>query len=134
QKVAISFSGDKKVYKSTIDFIYPFVDPINKTIDFRVTLDNPNEKIQPNSYATIKSVINSKDILVLPNSAVITKGDKHLVFIPSIYEGEYKSKLIEAKRVDNNKFKIVSGLKERDRVVNNSLFLLDSDVLINGED
>ncbi|HHH51868.1 MAG TPA: efflux RND transporter periplasmic adaptor subunit, partial [Campylobacterales bacterium] len=57
QKVAISFSGDKKVYKSTIDFIYPFVDPINKTIDFRVTLDNPNEKIQPNSYATIKSVI-----------------------------------------------------------------------------
>jgi Cu(I)/Ag(I) efflux system membrane fusion protein len=128
QKVAISFSGDKQIYKSTIDFIYPFVDPINKTIDFRMTLDNQNEKIQPNSYATIKSTTNSKDILVLPNSAVLTKGDKHLVFIPSVYEGEYKSKLVEAKRIDSSKFEILSGLKEGDKVVNNSLFLLDSDV------
>jgi len=134
QKVNISFSGDKRIYKSTIDFIYPFVDPINKTIDFRVTLDNPNEKIQPNSYATIESITNSKDILVLPNTAVVTKGNKHLVFVPSEYEGEYKSKLIEAKRIDSSKFEILSGLKEGDKVVNNSLFLLDSDVVINGNE
>jgi len=134
QKVNISFSGDKQIYTATIDFIYPFVDPVNKTIDFRVTLNNPNEKIQPNSYATIKTITNSKDILVLPNTAVVTKGDKHLVFVPSEYEGEYKSKLIEAKRIGGNKFEILSGLKEGDKVVNNSLFLLDSDVVINGED
>ena len=69
-----------------------------------------------------------------PNTVVVTKGDKHLVFIPSEYEGKYKSKLIEAKRIDSSKFEILSGLKEGDKVVNNSLFLLDSDVIINGNE
>jgi len=42
--------------------------------------------------------------------------------------------MIEAKRISVNLFEIISGLKEGDKVVNNSLFLLDSDVVINGED
>ncbi len=28
---------------------------------------------------------------MLPSSAVVTKGEKHIVFIPSEYEGEYIS-------------------------------------------
>ena len=134
KKVQITFSGDKKIYHAKIDFIYPLVDPINKTIDFRVTLNNRNGKIQPNSYATIKTLSRKKRLLILPNTAVITKGNKHIVFVPSEYEGEYKSKLIVAKRLNSKQFEILSGLKEGDRVVNNSLFLLDSDVEINGED
>ena len=134
QKVEITLSGSKKVHHASIDFIYPFVDPVNKTIDFRVTLKNKSLEIQPNSYATIKNIKSQKNKLVLPNTAVVTKGSKHLVFVPSEYEGEYKSKRIEAKRISVNQFEILSGLKEGDSVVNNSLFLLDSDVLINGED
>ena len=134
QKIDITFSGSSRVYSSTIDFIYPFVDPINKTIDFRATINNKNEKIQPNSYATIKSITSKKEILTLPSRAVITKGSKHLVFIPSEYEGEYKSKYVEAKRLSGDKFEIISGINNGDKVVNNSLFLLDSDVVINGED
>jgi len=131
QKVEITFNGSKKIYHAKIDFIYPVVDRVNKTIDFRITLANRDGKIQPNAYATIKNIKPQKEILVLPNTAVVTKGDKHLVFIPSEYEGEYKSKSIKAKRISVNKFEIISGLKEGDRVVNNSLFLLDSDIVIN---
>ena len=132
QKVEITFNGSKKIYHAKIDFIYPVVDRVNKTIDFRITLANRDGKIQPNAYATIKNIKPQKEILILPNTAVVTKGDKHLVFIPSEYEGEYKSKSIKAKRISVNKFEIISGLKEGDRVVNNSLFLLDSDIVING--
>lgn len=131
QKVEITFNGSKKIYHAKIDFIYPVVDRVNKTIDFRITLANRDGKIQPNAYATIKNIKPQKEILILPNTAVVTKGDKHLVFIPSEYEGEYKSKSIKAKRISVNKFEIISGLKEGDRVVNNSLFLLDSDIVIN---
>ena len=133
-KVEITLNGAKERYHSKIDFIYPLIDPVNKTIDFRITLKNESGKIQPNSYATIKTIKHIAKKLVLPNTAVVTKGSKHLVFIPSEYEGEYKSKLIEAKRISVNQFEIISGLKEGDKVVNNSLFLLDSDVLINGDD
>jgi len=134
KKVEVTLNGSKKVYKANIDFIHPLVDPVNKTIDFRITLNNSEGEIQPNSYATIKTIKPLEKKLVLPNTAVVTKGSKHLVFVPSEYEGEYKSKMIEAKRISTNLFEIISGLKEGDKVVNNSLFLLDSDVVINGED
>ena len=133
-QVEITLNGDKQIYKAKIDFIYPLVDPVNKTIDFRITLNNSSGKIQPNSYATIKTIQAKQNKLILPNTAVVTKGSKHLVFIPSEYEGEYKSKIVKAKRISVNQFEIISGLKEGDKVVNNSLFLLDSDVVINGED
>ena len=133
-KVQITLNGDKKAYEAVVDFIYPLVDKVNKTIDFRITLKNREGKIQPNSYATIKSLSSSKKSLVLPTTAVVTKGSKHFVFVPSEYEGEYKSKSVEAKRISVNQFEIILGLKEGDKVVNNSLFLLDSDVVINGEE
>ena len=133
-KVKVTLNGDKTVYDARVDFIYPIVDIVNKTIDFRITLKNKKGKIQPNSYATIKSIQKVMTHLVLPTTAVVTKGSKHLVFLPGEYEGEYKSKFVEAKRVSSTKFEILSGLKEGDVVVNNSLFLIDSDVLINGEE
>jgi Cu(I)/Ag(I) efflux system membrane fusion protein len=134
QKVEVTLNGSKKIHHAVIDFIYPLVDPFNKTIDFRITLSNKDGKIQPNSYASIKNIKPQQSKLILPNTAVLTKGSKHLVFVPSEYEGEYKSKRIEAKRISVNQFEIISGLKEGDKVVNNSLFLLDSDVVINGGD
>ncbi len=134
QKVEVRLNGVKKIYHAKIDFIYPLVDATNKTIDFRVVLKNKSGVIQPNSYATIKIINSKKNRLVLPNTAVITKGEKYLVFVPSEYEGEYKSKLIKAKRISMNQFEIISGLNEGDIVVNNVLFLLDSDVVINGEE
>ena len=132
--VKVSLNGEDTIYDATVDFIYPVVDIVNKTIDFRITLDNKKGKIQPNSYATIKSIQTVMTHLILPTTAVVTKGSKHLVFVPGEYEGEYKSKSIKAKRVSSSKFEIVSGLKEGDVVVNNSLFLIDSDVLINGDE
>jgi len=133
KRVYITFSGSSRVYSSHIDFIYPFINRDNKTIDFRATIDNSSLKVEPNSYATVKVTTSKKEILTLPSSAVITKGNKHLVFVPSEYEGEYQSQYIQAKRLSGGKFEIISGLKEGDRVVNNSLFLLDSDVVINSD-
>lgn len=130
-KVQVTFTGDKKVYESKVDFIYPIVDKVNKTIDFRITLANKDSKLQPNSYATIKSIEESSTHLVLPTTAVLTKGEKHLVFVPGEYDGEYQTKVVEAKRVSSTEFEIISGLKEGDVVVNNSLFLIDSDVKLN---
>ena len=38
---------------------------------------------------------------------------------------------IEAKRISSNKYEILSGLNENDEVINNALFLLDSDAVTN---
>jgi len=70
-------------------------------------------------------------MLILPKSAVLNKGKKHYVFIP-LKDGEFEPKEIEAKRIDSKRYEIVSGLKEGDEVIDNALFLLDSDAITNG--
>lgn len=131
-KVEVTVTGSQKVHQATISFTNPIIDSKNRTIDFRVILDNQEGLLQPNSYATITIHQPSQSKLILPKSAVVTKGDKHFVFVPGEYEGEYKSKAVVAKRINGNQFEILSGLEEGESVVNNSLFLLDSDVSING--
>ncbi len=77
--VEVTFSGDKEIYNAKIDYIYPLVDLENRVIEFRVVINNRNMKIKPNSYATIKVLKERREILMLPSSAVVTKGEKHIV-------------------------------------------------------
>ncbi|HHD75887.1 MAG TPA: efflux RND transporter periplasmic adaptor subunit, partial [Campylobacterales bacterium] len=65
-KVMVTFSGDDTTYEGVVDFVYPIVDRVNRTIDFRITLENNSFKIQPNAYATIKKIQSSSTNLVLP--------------------------------------------------------------------
>jgi multidrug efflux pump subunit AcrA (membrane-fusion protein) len=71
-KVQVTLGGDKNVYDAVVDFVYPVVDKVNKTIDFRITLNNKEGNIQPNSYATIKSIQETMFHLTLPTTAVVT--------------------------------------------------------------
>lgn len=130
-KAKISFDGVDEIYDSKIDFIYPKVNS-DKTIDVRFIIENSDLRVFPNAFAKIKILKESKEILVLPKTAVITKGDRHIVFVAGEYEGEYEPKEVRAKRLNSELFEIISGVNEGESVVDNSLFLFDSDVQING--
>ena len=118
-------------FNSKVDFIYPYIDPKTKTFDIRLILQNPKNQIFPNLFAKVAIKTNSKTMLTLPKSAVLTKGAKHFVFLP-LKDGEFEPKEIKAKRVNKDRFQILSGLKEGDKVIDNALFLLDSDAVTNG--
>ncbi len=130
-KAKISFDGVDKIYSSKVDFIYPQINS-DKTIDVRFIINNSDLKIFPNAFAKVKILKDSKDILVLPKSAVVSKGSKHIIFIAGEYEGEYEAKEIKARRLNSKLFEVISGIDEGESVVDNSLFLFDSDVQING--
>ena len=72
-----------------------------------------------------------KDVmLTLPKTAVLKKADKFYIFKP-LENGEFEPVKIKAKRIASNKYEILSGLQENDEVINNALFLLDSDAVTN---
>lgn len=129
-KVKVVF--DNYQVDTKVDFIYPIVNLETKTIDVRLIIENPNLNLFINSFAKVEFYQNKKDILTLPKSAVVTKSNRYYVFTKSEFEGEYNLNEIKAYRLSNDKFEILSGLKEGDVVADSSLFLLDSDVQING--
>ena len=130
-KTAKVFIDNLGVFDANIALIHPIVDNKTKTIPVRLIIDNKDLKIYPNMFATVSFKQNKKSMLVLPKSAVITKGLTHYIFKP-ISKKEFEPIKVEAKRINSKQFEIISGLKKGDSVINNALFMLDSDAVTNG--
>jgi len=67
----------------------------------------------------------------LPQSAVILKDGKYYVFVVGEFEGEYEPMEVAVKPLNYETYIITSGLDEGNEVVNNALFMMDSDAQIN---
>jgi membrane fusion protein, copper/silver efflux system len=126
----IYIDGLTQAVKSKVDFIYPMVDSKTKTVDVRFIIDNKDLNIYPNMFASVKIKSVNKTMLTLPKTAVLTKGSNHFVFKP-ISEKEFEPVKVEAKRISSSKYEILEGLVKGDKVINNALFLLDSDAVTN---
>lgn len=126
----INIDGINQKIKSKVDFIYPIFDEKTKTVDVRFVLDNENLKLVPSMFGKVDINVKKEFMLTLPKTAVLKKADKFYVFKP-LENGEFEPIKIEAKRISSNKYEILSGLNENDEVVNNALFLLDSDAVTN---
>lgn len=132
QSADIFFDMSTKPYKAKIDFIYPKIDAQSKSVDVRLVIDNESLEIYENAFAKARFGTAKREYLALPKSAVMSKGAKTTVFVKGEFEGEYEPREIEAKRLNNETYEILSGLKEGDVVVRDALFMFDADAQNNG--
>ena len=126
----INIDGINQKIKSKVDFIYPIFDEKTKTVDVRFVLENEDLLLVPSMFGKVDINVKKDLMLTLPKTAVLKKADKFYVFKP-LKDGEFEPVKIEAKRISSNKYEILSGLNENDEVINNALFLLDSDAVTN---
>ena len=129
-KALITIDGINQKLNSKVDFIYPIFDEKTKTVDVRFILENEDLKLVPSMFGKVDINVKKDVMLTLPKTAVLKKADKFYVFKP-MQNGEFEPIKIEAKRISSNKYEILSGLNENDEVINNALFLLDSDAVTN---
>ena len=130
-KAKIYIDGIKNSIDSKVDMIYPTVNLKTKTVDVRFVIANKDLKLYPNMFAKVSLKTVEKEMLTLPKTAVLSKGDKHFVF-QSLSKDEIEPIEIKAKRISSNKYEILEGVEEGQIVINNALFLLDSDAITNG--
>lgn len=126
----IYVDGFSTPIKTKLDYIYPNVDEKDKSVNVRFIVDNKNLKFYPNMFGTVKLKATQKTMLTLPKTAVLAKESDYYVFKP-ISKKEFEPVKIEAKRLSSHKYEILDGLQEGDKVINNALFLLDSDAVTN---
>ena len=127
---SINIDGINKSINTKIDFIYPIFDDKTKTVDVRFIVDNQDYELVSSMFGKVNIEV-SKDVkLTLPKTAVLKKSDSYYVFKP-LDDGNFEALKIDAKRITSNKYEILGGLNENDEVINNALFLLDSDAQTN---
>ncbi|MCR1815744.1 efflux RND transporter periplasmic adaptor subunit [Aliarcobacter butzleri] len=130
KQATIYIDGLNTSFNTKVDFIYPIFDDKSKTVDVRFILDNKELNLLPSMFGKVDIIDKEKQLLTLPKTAVLKKSDSFYVF-KYVSNDEFKPVKIEAKRINSNKYEIISGLNENDEVIDNALFLLDSDALTN---
>jgi len=131
-KYELTFKGVNNRYTTRNKLLYPELDPKVATLTLRLRLKNQSHQLFPGMYANVISLKNSTSQLTLPTTAVIRKNGKYYVFMVGEFEGEYEPLEVSVKVIDSNTYAITEGLSEGDEVVNNALFMMDSDAQING--
>jgi len=132
KKYELNFKGLEKTYTTTNKLLYPELDPKVATLTLRLRVNNADLELFPGMYATVTSLKDEKENLVLPTTAVIRKDGKFYIFMVGEFEGEYEPLEVKVKVLNASQYAIVSGAQEGDEVVNNALFMMDSDAQING--
>jgi len=127
----INVKRSPATYRATSSLLYPSLDPKEATFTLRLRVKNRDKKLFPGMYASILSSDAKKSYLTLPQTAVIRKNGKFYSFIVGEYEGEYEPTEVFVTPLNNDTYIVTSGLNEGDEVVNNALFMMDSDAQIN---
>lgn len=127
----IQTDSSSSSYLATNPFIYPYIDKTVATVTLRLNIDNKLENLKPGMYIKLYSSKDAKKSLVIPKTAAILKNGKWYAFLATEFKGIYEPIKIEVEPLNNDYYKILGGLTIDDMVVNNALFMMDSDAQIN---
>jgi len=127
----VKVKGISGEFKAKKTLLYPMLDPKEATATLRLLINNENELLKPGMYAKVHSSAVTKSRLVIPRTAALRKDGKWYAFLATDFKGEYEPVEIDIEPLDNIYYSVKKGLSEEDNVVNNALFMMDSDAQIN---
>ena len=115
------------IWKGTVDYIYPDLDPVTRTLRVRLRFDNPEKKLMPNMYAHVTIFSGEKNnVISIPREALIRDAEQERVIL-SLGDGRFQAQEVIAGIESGDSIEIISGLSEADEIVVTSQFLIDSE-------
>jgi len=119
-----------QIYTGTVNFIQPFLSERSRTIEVRITADNPRNRMKPGMFAegVISSQSNQKQQLLIPRSAVLWTGSRSIVFVDvsTAETPAFEAREVVLGKRAGNEYVIESGLNAGEHVVTNGTFKVDA--------
>ena len=95
------------------------VDPGSRTFLVKACLDNP-EKLMPGMFGTVKMNVGTEEMILIPSSSVIHVGELTYVFVEK--DGKYSKVFVRIVHFSNDKFRVISGLHDGDKILTDISF------------
>jgi Cu(I)/Ag(I) efflux system membrane fusion protein len=115
-----------QVLTGKVQFIYPSLDPVTRTLKVRLSFDNPDLALKPNMYVDAQLLTGpEQNALSVPSEAVIREG-KGAHVIVALGDGRFAAHDVTLGIESGDRIQILDGLKEGERVVTSAQFLIDS--------
>lgn len=125
----LAYPGES--WESEIAYVYPELDPVTRTLQLRLVIDNQDQRLKPNMFANVVIQASARpDVLTVPREAVIRSGTGSRVIL-ALDDGVFQVKSVITGISSAGRTEILDGLNEGDIVVSSGQFLIDSEA--NGE-
>ena len=119
----------RELFKGTITYVGDVLDPATRTMQLRLELPNPERRLKPEMFATIRLYSESQpDRLAVPESALQRDQDRTFVFVQRNVN-EYEVREVQIGESNGTHTTILDGLSEGDPVVTHGAFVLKSELL-----
>ena len=115
-----------KQWQGEVAYIYPALDPMQRSLLLRLVFPNPEGMLKPNMLVQLQIQADTRERLLVPRDAVIRTGEQDRV-VMALGEGRFKSVAVTLGYADGQDVEILAGLCEGDSVVTAAQFLLDSE-------
>ena len=110
-----------------ITYIYPTINPETRTARVRVAMANPDLALKPGMYATIRIQAASRAaVLTLPRSAVLSTGERNLVFVRRA-DGMLEPRNVTLGPTNDERVEVLNGIAKGETVVASATFLVDAE-------
>ena len=115
-----------RTFEGRVTLIYPVLAEATRTVKVRLEFPNPDFALRPEMYAEIEIQSDLGEALVIPESAVISTGERDVAFVDrggGVFEP--RELRIGARLVDE--FEVLEGVADGERVATSGNFLIDSE-------
>jgi len=110
-----------------ISYVYPTLDVETRTVRVRVALPNPDLRLKPGMYATIRIAGTERaNVLTVPRSAVLSTGERSIVFVHDA-NGSLSPREVSVGASNDERVEILRGVAAGERVVSSATFLVDAE-------
>jgi len=121
-------------FLGTVSYLSDQVDARTLTVRARVVVPNPDGKLRPGSFATVRitdphaehGTTAGSEVIVVPQRAVQRDGDESVVFVV-VGDGRFERREVELGRRATGLVEILVGLNAGERVVVEGTFVLKSE-------
>ena len=116
-----------KLFEGKVSYVYPTLNAATRTVPVRVQLANPGMLLKPAMFAQVELPVSAKGAVVtVPVSAVIDSGTRQIVLLEK-GEGRFEPREVKLGARSDTSIEIIEGVKEGERVVIASNFLIDAE-------
>ncbi len=114
--VKLDVYGDE-LFKGKVSLIYPTIDPQTRTFTVEIKIPNTDKRIRPGMFARVVVNFGTLDHVVVPDRAVIKQSGSGDRYIYVYNDGKVSYNKVQLGRRMDNKYEVISGVKDGDKVV-----------------
>jgi|SRR5690606_22978686 len=109
-----------------VEYVYPTLQEQARTLKARIAVPNPEGRLKPGMYATVRLGTPERTALTVPSQAIVNTGERRIVFV-DMGGGSLMPHEVEIGRIAGDYSEVLAGLEPGQRVVTSAQYLLDSE-------